>query len=371
MIVYYIKLTCILALFISCIICTYTDIRYLIIPNRITFSMILLGLVMSTAYFVYIQEYIELLFYYLTVILVYIINYFLWRLGVWAGGDVKLFTAISCLFVDDYLSVIPSLCNLSFPLFRGEFFIPSFELMANSIFSIVPIIVLIVLYEIIKNKRYLIDKVRSCIAFNESFILINSLTMCIVINNMLNIDNVIINLLILGFLSFIINRISEKSKLINITISVIILIYSAIKMQLPNYLIKFILIITVLSMINILKSGLLKEALSRKISTDSLEEGMILTYNLCYDGNKYYFNKKGLMDRINLDEEVVVDSLAHGVSVEDVDLIRKLVSEDKLDDDIYVKKSMSFAPFILMGLVVTCTIGSSYLAFIRVLGGLL
>ena len=152
-----IKILGILLVTMCCIIATYTDVRYQIIPNKLTFSLFLIGISIVTFYFYQTDSFN--IFYYCSIIIIYSFSYILWYLGVWAGGDVKLFTAISTLLVPEFLDIIPNynIFNIILPVDLVSFKIPTLLLIFNSVFAIIPLLITIVIVKIVTDKHYLIS----------------------------------------------------------------------------------------------------------------------------------------------------------------------------------------------------------------------
>ena len=194
-------------LVICCIIATYTDVKYGLIPNKLTVSAIIVGLVLVTCYYLLTGSFN--LFYYLSVVLVFIFSYILWILGVWAGGDVKLFTAISTLLTPDFMDIIPGcfLFNLRLPLVSSGFSIPTLWVIVNSIFSVVPLLTCIINYTIINKKPYLIKKLTDTIKISECLKSLNLLIIGYWIFSLLNIDNPIIKIVFMLLFTLLVEKI--------------------------------------------------------------------------------------------------------------------------------------------------------------------
>ena len=368
---YYIKLTAILIVILSCIIATYTDIRYQIIPNKLTFTTGIIGLLLGVYYYVNVG-YILLAGYFINILLVYIFSYILWHLGLWAGGDVKLFTSLSTLLLRDYLDIIPSfnISSIAFPAYLYGIS-PIYDLMFNSMLSVIPLILLIIIYEILKNKIYLIKDVMNVLSLNDVIITFNSLMLFTLFDNFINLY-LLVDILILLVISYANRRISKIDNKIPLVISIVLLIATVECNLLELYIVELISILVIYVIRAIVMSGILFKALRSYVHIDDLEESMVLAYNLCYNGSKYYFDNRSIKERL-LDkdaDEVVISTNASGLDLDEIVYIRKLYCEGLLSDNhVLTKKTLSFGPFILAGLVLTLTVGDVYL-FILHLGGM-
>ena len=365
---YYIKLFALILAVLACIIATYTDIRYQIIPNWLTFTVGAIGCLLGLYY--YINSDVWLIIPYLfTILLVYILSYIFWRIGLWAGGDVKLFTALSTLFVREYVDVLSvfKFSTIVFPVYFWNIS-PIFDLIFNSILSVLPLILLIVVCEIIRNKIYLIKDVVKSINLIDVIITFNALMLFTVIDNMID-THLVIEFIILLLISYLNRQISHKDNRIIIIISAITFILSASMKLYVIYLMEFITISFIYLIRAIITSGIISKALRDYVKIDQLDESMVLAYNLCFDGKKYYFDKRSIKEKITSKDkmDVVLSTTAAGLSLDDIRLLQRLHFEGLLKDNhILIKKTLSFGPFILAGLIVTLTIGDVYLAILQI-----
>lgn len=83
---------------IGCVaIANYTDLRDRLIPNRLTYPMIVLGIGFHLGLGIYRGEFFRAFYGVVGASIAFGIGYVLYLTGGWAGGDVKLFTAIGAL----------------------------------------------------------------------------------------------------------------------------------------------------------------------------------------------------------------------------------------------------------------------------------
>ena len=78
-------------LFIS----NYYDLKYNIVPNYLVKILLASGLLINISLAMLFKSFYFLLFSFVLAFLVFIFSFLLWMLKFWAGGDVKLFTALS------------------------------------------------------------------------------------------------------------------------------------------------------------------------------------------------------------------------------------------------------------------------------------
>ncbi|HTX61714.1 MAG TPA: A24 family peptidase C-terminal domain-containing protein, partial [Methanobacterium sp.] len=145
----------------------------------------------------------------------------------------------------------------------------------------------------------------------------------------------------------------------------------------------FILFI-VFEIIRKLLTKVSKEALQDDYKIDKLEEGMIPAYNMYQNGDEIYFDKKSFLQKIrealstgDMSQistppgKLLVSTLAAGLRDEDIELLKKLSQEGKIEDAFRVKKGVPFAPSILIGLIISLFIGDMAMILLNVLNWIL
>ena len=348
-----IKILAITMVTTCCTIATFTDVKKQIIPNKLTLTSILVGLTLSTIY--YYLTGIFNVFYYVSVIIVFLFSYLLWKLGVWAGGDVKLFTAIATLLNYDFIDILPryTFFTINFPVNFLSFKIPTFIVVFNSLISVLPLIVIYISYVIIKEKPYLIGRLRESIHFNQVLLSLNSLIISYQIIHYLNIDFMALKWITLISLSLLLSRLI-KNKYSLMVISVLIIFYHFFTSNILLYLLQFLLMLILVTLIKIFKNGIIKEALTSYMPVKDLKDGMILSKSLYQNDEKYFF--KSYISLLNNENRgnLIIESSVSGLTNPDIQLIKNLNLKE-----VPIKKSLSFAPFILSGLILTLFFGNT------------
>ena len=130
------------------IMAAFYDIKSNIVPNKLNYSLIFFGLFSNLILSIISNNVKYILASFISMLITYIVTYMLWKLNVWGGGDVKLFTAIA--------TVIPSGLNINFlNIFPQLSVYPfSFSVVINSILVSFPFLVVFVAYLIFKNKIF-------------------------------------------------------------------------------------------------------------------------------------------------------------------------------------------------------------------------
>ncbi len=82
---------------ISVCVAVYTDMRWRIIPNKLNFPLIVFGVAFYIFLGIQSWDLLTAASGAIGAAISFIIGYIMWRTGGWAGGDVKLFTALGAL----------------------------------------------------------------------------------------------------------------------------------------------------------------------------------------------------------------------------------------------------------------------------------
>ena len=138
----------VIALVAVCI-ANYTDLRKRIIPNRLTFPLIGAGIVFYVLLGIWRWDLWTTISGALGAAIAFAIGYVMWLMGGWAGGDVKLFTALGALlpfYPAPYVENVP----YPFPI----------TILFNSIIAILPILLVYVVICRIRGRGMLYERVK-------------------------------------------------------------------------------------------------------------------------------------------------------------------------------------------------------------------
>ena len=131
----------------SCV-AIYTDMRWRIIPNKLNFPMTIFGVAFYLLLGLNNGDLITAISGALGAAICFVIGYALWLTGGWAGGDVKLFTALGAL-----------LYGYRMPVGNPIYPIP-LTILFNSIIAIVPVLIVYSLIRRAQGQRVLYDQVK-------------------------------------------------------------------------------------------------------------------------------------------------------------------------------------------------------------------
>lgn len=377
-------ITTIIALF-ACIYASFSDLKWGIIPNKLTFPLIGVGLVLNVIYAFFLGD---IGFFILTIVIVpaiFVLGYLFWKMGAWAGGDVKLFTALAALlpvypllFVYRPFNLLPVLALYPFPL----------TIIIDSILSMLPFLLIYVLYVVVKHKPYLIDELIAPIKeYRKNIVLSLAVTsagsLTVLITPYIHLQIVIISLILIYLLSLIISKLPNLLKAAVISV---VTVYALVK-NLELTLIAVIGLFISFTLVGILRKLLTsvnREALQDDYRINELDEGMIPAFNLYEKEDEVYFDDKGFLDKFSQaiktgdlsllnapSGKLLVSKMAAGLNKENIELLEKLLREGKIEDKYRIRKGVPFAPSILIGLLISLFIGDLAFIFVKVLNWLL
>ena len=128
-----------------CILAAIYDIKSNIVPEKLMYFLMLFGLVSNLILSMLTGNVKFILASFISMGITYVITYMLWKLKMWGGGDVMLFTAIATVIPNglniDILNIFPQLSIYPF----------SFSVVANSILVSFPFLLIFVTHLVIKN----------------------------------------------------------------------------------------------------------------------------------------------------------------------------------------------------------------------------
>lgn len=338
------------------------------VSNKLTYSLIFLGLLFHALESFVIQNSFIFLTAFAVTAATFVIAYFLWKLGVWAGGDVKVFTAIAA-FNPFNLAFFPSLFGYD-SIFSSSL-LPIFPLtlFIFSIFSMLPFAALLSFKGIVKS-----SKLRNKVAFElrKTFFEILMFSSFIIGANFVV---SFFNQSILWVFAFAVAYafIPRKTK---IFLSLVLIVF-ALYFDLVDALFSFILLFFPLLLIYLLlklSSVARKYVLIEKKKISELKEGDISAENIVVSGGKVTrFEGIGIGTFFNYLKSNKIEEFfakhspkgkilassrrAAGLEKEEIKELKKLVKEKKLSNSIKVKLSVPFIPAVFFAYVLLNLIG--------------
>lgn len=364
-------LTTIIAI-VACLYASYTDMTRGIIPNKLTFPLIGMGIVLNGVYAFLIGNPWYFMAGLIITGIIFALGYLFWKLGAWAGGDVKLFTALAAL-IPFYPALISySVFNVQFPLEASYPF--TLTIIINSILSILPFLLIYVLFVSVKSKPHLLGKLIAPVkSWKKNIVLTlvitSSVTLTIFITQQIQYQMILLSLILIYLLSLLISKLPNQVKAVLISLVTVFALFYNFKITITSMALLFVSIM-VIEIIKQLLTTVSREALQDDYSTKDLREGMILAHHLYQKNEVVYWDEKSFFQRISeafkkkdmtlinpYKGKVVVSSLAAGLSEGDIELIKNLQNEGKIKDQVRVKRGVPFAPSIFIGLIISLFIG--------------
>lgn len=333
---------------------SYSDLKYGIIPNRLAFSLILLGIGSYTVYSVYFKNYQLLFLVIKNFALIFVIGYLFWILGGWSAGDAKELMFLAAL-VPKYPEPLKQLFN---PTLAPYPF--SITMLLNTLLLIFPFIALysLLLTCPIDGFRRIIKPVLEYRASVQGAIV---LLASYLIGDLLNSRAVIVIVLLL---LMIIKNPKIKTMAAGAGVGGSLLISGNYIPAAKAFILFTILIVTTRFFFNLLRL-LLKEGLRREIRITELEEGMILAEEIYREKDSVRRDTRSKLERIidglrtgkKEERDIIVRSGAAGVTGKEIKLLKELVERGELEDRVLVTRGISFAPAILAGFIASITAG--------------
>ncbi len=381
-----IPLIAIIISIIACIYSSYSDLKWGVIPNKLTFPLIGVGILLNGIYYIMLGNLLFLLGTLIITLLVFVFGYLLWKMGAWAGGDVKLFTGLAAL-IPFYPALLNyHLFNINFPITASYPF--PLTLIINSILAMFPFLLIYVSFIVIKNKPHLIGELLSPVKeYRKNFVLTlvvtSSVTLTIFITPHLPFQILLVSGILIFLLSLVISKLPNQVKAVLISLVTVFALINNLKVTLLGIVILFIGL-TLIEVVKVLLTNVSKEALQDDYTINELKEGMIPAYNLYEKDGKVYFDDKRFTDKVknsvktgdlthinNSHGKVLIHNRAAGLNKEDITLLKKLLSDGRVNDSYRVKKGVPFAPSILIGLLISLFIGDLAFILLKILNTLL
>ena len=356
------------------IIASLTDLKERVVSNRLNYSMLALGIGLHALWAFLESDWTILAWVLACVVATFIASFAFWKLGVWAGGDVKLFTALAAL-VPLNPAFLPQILGYASGIF-APLQIPVFplELFIFSIFSMFPIGVLVSIRGILKRKA-----LKERVLKDLKGILLSALLFAFAIAGLeallsfysINLWLAIIPLAILGFLP------SKARAVASVLLFIAGFFVSDSFSLLSNFALSLISLFAVsafLKLFFVSRNEVL--VVSKKISR--MEEGEIVAESFLEAGKgkilrskglslsetfKYLktSNLAGLLKALRPEGRVIADRhSAAGVSLEELKELKMLVKKKRLEDKVLVKLSTPFVPGVLCAFLLLAFLSDAF-----------
>jgi preflagellin peptidase FlaK len=338
---------------------TYTDFRERIIQDWVTYGMVALGIAGHAVLAFLYQDPMVLATALLVTIATFLAAYGLYRLGVWAGGDVKLFAGLAALnpvnpavLARLGLVTIPVLQPTELPIFPLTLFI-------FSLFAMLPYGAALAAARLGKNRaeklKFKEEGKKRLLQALEAAAIVVGLGQAMAFLQLS--QWLVLPLLVLSGL------VPKKPRLVIAGLLLLYALYGNAEMAAQQFL---LLAAFFFGLYLLFKLYYLSKALMRKpVPIKELEEGMISAQTIVMDGKEakvvsetgikklikhLALNRSGrAMQLLKPEGRVVVSNKsAGGLTKEEIEELRALAAGKKIPSVLWVKESAPFVPAVLI-----------------------
>jgi len=377
---------------LACLYASYSDLKHGIIPNKLTFPLIGIGIILNGFYALQTGNLWIIIGCLIITGVIFVLGYLFWKLGAWAGGDVKLFTALAALL--PFYSLLPFFPSLiSYHIFQVPFPLESYypfpiTLIINSILSMLPFLLIYVFYVVVKTKPHLVGELLSPVKdYRKNLVLTlvitSAVTLTYFITKQLNYQIIIVSLIMIYLLALLISKLPNQVKAVLVSVVTVFALLNNLQVTISSIIILFISIVFI-DVVRKLLTTVSKEALQDDYPISDLKEGMITAYKLYQTNHEIFVDDKSFYQKIKEaiktadlslitapKGKLVVGSLAAGLTKEDIELLKNLSKEGKISNEFRVKKGVPFAPSILIGLMISLFVGDLASILLKIIYGVM
>ncbi len=348
----------VLAAISGAIIATYTDLKDRIVPNRLTFPLMALGIFGHLVWAAAEGEIGIVITALKSLLLIFAVGFALNIIGIMPAGDVKEFMFIGAL-IPVYPTFLKGVLDPALPAypFIITVFLNSF-LVAFPLIGIIALMVAMVRSGATSFLSPLADYKRIT---NLSYYIVS----CWAISNLVPLPMIVI-LLIASLV-----RIREDLKVLLLLLGIgafVVASPMANAIQVAKYFVTSLLFISFISVLLNSFGILKKEALSTTVKITDLEEGDILGEEIYSREGKVFRDERSFIEKLkvamrkgNLEvlsrSGLVANTTSTGVNPREIMDLKKHVGDGVLEDSVLIKRSIPFAPIILASLLVSLTVG--------------
>lgn len=334
---------------------SFIDIKKGKIKNNQIFSALLFILIFNFIFFHSVKILINTI---LTMLSALFIGVILWMGNLWSPGDAKLFVAytglISNILTSKNILTLPFLIllNTATPFF----FFYSFLIFKKTTKR--------------DKKRVLKNMLNLKLIFQISLFIFSFSWIINLLFQFLHLPN---NYFITIITLFIILEFIKKTKLnfqkILVLLSIIRIIFDFSKIFSISFFVNFIFIVFIFMFLRFFILNLGAVALSNSVKIDDLKPGMILLDRIKKKDDKYLKESGVEISLLNLlikkTEKYFIENRPEGLSEEEVNTLKKLKKEGKLNFEyLLVHQTLPFAPLLFLGTLLTLISGDNIFLYI-------
>lgn len=368
MVLYFLYASVIISL-VGLVIATYTDLKARIVPNELNYGLAVLGLALFGIQSIFEQSLFPLMGSILGLGVGFSFGWVLWKLGVFAGGDVKLFMGLGALnpLTPALIGVNP-LTSIGYPIFALTLFI-------YSLVSFLPYGLFMVFYKLSRNKKFqeelMLEMKPKIIEAMHIALFVSAIY---VILSQYGLGTIIVIIPTMVLWSFF----GDYKKIITIIAIIIAMIqdYNALVLVL---LVTIFFSVGFYSLMKVLFST--RRLFSMEIYVRDLKEGMIPAVTLYWSEGAIVEEKplslkeiisgirKGqnpLREKLMAKKEIISSRKARGVTKNELRVVKRLAAKGLIPKKMLIKESMPFVPTMLLGYLLCLFLGD--FVFMIILG---
>ena len=358
---------------IGLLVATYTDLKERIVKNKLNFGLAGAGLLIYAIQSIYTASIFPIFYSFFGLCLGFFFGWILWKIGVFAGGDVKLFMALGALnpFTPALLKY-PLLVNYSFPIFPITLFV-------YSLFAFLPYGMAVLIYKISRRtqdrKKIFSDlKSKTLLSIGSAIIISTIHTITIYFTGA---PQFIPEAIAIIIIIFAVEKAGKFKKYLY-TATIIIGIYANYYLYLQILIGVAIIVVVFYGILRLMLSS--RILLSSKIKVSDIEEGMIPAKSLIKKGKKYvwieglslkkmidYALKGRTAEIISEKNEIVSANKARGFTIQEAQELKMLSKKGLIEKSITIKDSMPFVPAMLISYIMCLLLGDLIINLIMVI----
>ncbi|HOZ35855.1 MAG TPA: A24 family peptidase C-terminal domain-containing protein [archaeon] len=346
--------------FLFLVLASFSDIKTRTISNKLILFFLVFGISYNITFALVSKNYSLLLTLLYSIIISLVFFLVLWELGVIAGGDTKLFIAIS--------AIIPTMQGTLglFDIGIGKIeVLPIFSLIlfVTSAFMVLPWILIYSKYLLFKKKHYK-ALINETFSRKNLILLLDSIMVVVLVNlliSLLNITNIIFIFAISFVLTFLIFRIKIKLRFYYVILGLYLIIFAILfsthklTIDLLITLLDVSVFVIFISILLIYLRYIKEKVLLETKAIAELKEGDLPVYNYYYINKKIILKKPKFLNKIKemalgtYYKGLKIDSSkACGLSREDITFLKDMYNNRLVENTIYLKKTLSFTPAVLL-----------------------
>lgn len=348
-------------------IASFTDLRQRIVPDWLSYLMIAIGIAVHAVLWLFFGQAQAFTNMALALAVSLALSLLLWKIGFWAGGDVKLFTAVAALNPVNY-AVLGKMLGLNSGIF-GTIELPVFPitLFVFSVYSLFPMGLLITARKITRNssaKNSLQKELKESAKKMLFFSLLAAGVAAIVSHYSIHpLAGLAVVLIAVFFAKKFFNAFSV------IVFAAGIATGQSVFTNAVGVFVAGVLIALLFRLVRLNQS----DALRDKVAVKNLVEGMIPAVTLVEKDGKIERhsvsiksilkhlkenNVAGLMELVKPQGRVIVSSAsADGLEKNQIEELKGLAEKGLIEKEFMVKESTAFVPAVLAGYLLLSVFG--------------